>query len=165
MQWIEVNYLFSPHSRYSYFHTRGRTSAPLRQLSLNSMIFLVNLSKRWKTIAVISCKKCGKFRGEFWKEMRLKAVNYFFSPHSPHFLQKFTAIVFQSSLKFTRNSVGFSENWRSGIRSWMHAGGESFKPVYINFFFVWIPRTRQKFTEFAAFLTLICRKSWYGKFL
>ena len=90
-----VNYLFSPRSRYSYrkstyIHGLDCTTScmtsmhysciiPLRQLSLTSLLFLVNLSKRFKTKAVNFCKTIG--------EMQLNSI---FSPLSLHFLHKFS---------------------------------------------------------------------------
>ena len=52
---------------------------PLRQLSITSLVFLVNLRKCWKK-AFNFWKKCGE---KFFS---------LHSPQSPNFLQKFTAI-------------------------------------------------------------------------
>ena len=93
MRWIAVNYLFSPRSWYSYKKIPPYTCpnlvptvclqllVPLRQLSLTSMIILVNLRKRWKTNAVNFCKKCG--------EMGL----FFF--HRAHCIHRFSYIICQ----------------------------------------------------------------------
>ena len=67
--------------------------------------------------------------------------------NSPHFLQKFTTYiskVFSFWFKFTRNYKDLSESWRSGLSSGRHPGSQKFEPVWGQFFFVRILRTRWK---------------------
>ena len=50
--------------------------------------------------------------------------------------KKLFAANFNAYLKFTWNIIEVSDRWRSGIRSYWHAGGEKFETVWIRLFFV-----------------------------
>ena len=98
-----------------------------------------------------------------------------FSPRPPECCEEkiFTAKIANlklSYLKFTRNIFEVSDRWLFWLRSWWHAGGEWFEPVYGSFFFVTKPvnavkrnfsplnstQIFQKITAFTAFNAKRC---------
>ena len=96
----------------------------------------------------------------------VKAVKKNNSPHFTACLTKihriwFPKFTYSIWLKFTRNNKDLSDRWRSGISIRRHAGGQRFEPVWGEFFFVRILRTRwikNNSTRFTAFTAKTCKK-------
>ena len=116
-------------------------------ISGETKFFTATSRMRWKKNFTATSKK-------LWKKI---------SQLKSKILQIFTA-KFNAYLKFTGNIIDVSDRWRSGIRSWWHAVGEWFEPLYGSFFFGRNPvnavkkistlnstQISQKFTAFIAF--------------
>ena len=94
-----------------------------------------------KTSTGVALRQFWRFKRRFYKNARKKnfhryqqnAVKKKFSQLKLQTLQIFTAN-FITYLKFTWNFIAVSDRWRSGIRTWWHAGSQWFEAMYGSFF-------------------------------
>ena len=122
MWWIAVKYLFSPRSQYSYkieasLHGCAPPAClqlliPLRQLSPESLIFLVNFMSDWvnfrKQVRWIFVRNAVNFAVNFCRK-RGEMPWIFFSPHSPYFSYSFATKV--DAVNSSKNVANFAVNF------------------------------------------------------